>query len=87
MAKYRYHRLDENHAAIRAELERAGAVVVPDGPVDLIVGYHGKNYLLEVKTEKGKLRPKQEQFIRRWKGQVHVVRSVEDALAVIGVEA
>jgi len=87
VAKYRYHRLDENHAQIRAALERAGATVVPDGPVDLIVGLRGRNYLLEIKTEKGKLRVKQEGFIRRWKGQVHVVRSVDEALAVIGVQA
>lgn len=86
MAKYRYHRLDANHAAIRAELERAGATVVPDGPVDLVVGFRGANYLLEVKTATGKLRVKQEAFVRRWRGQVHIVRTVEDALAAIGCE-
>jgi hypothetical protein len=84
VAKYRYHRLDENHAAIRAALEREGATVVPDGPLDLLVGFRGANYLLEVKTAKGKLRASQEAFVRRWKGQVHVVRTVEDALAAIG---
>ena len=87
MAKYRYHRLDENHAQIRAALERVGATVVPDGPLDLLVGFRGANYLLEVKTATGKLRVKQEGFIRRWKGQVHVVRSVDEALAVIGAIA
>lgn len=86
MAKYRYHRLDRNHAEIRDALERAGATVVPDGPLDLLVGYRGTNFLLEVKTATGKLRVKQEGFIRRWKGQVTVVRTVEDALAVIGCQ-
>jgi len=85
MAKYKYHRIDNNHAEIRAALEREGATVVPDGPLDLVVGFRGANYLLEVKTAKGKLRASQEGFIRRWKGQVHVVRTVEDALAVIGL--
>lgn len=85
MAKYRYHRLDANHAEIRKALENAGAVVVPDGPCDLLVGFRGANYLLEVKTATGKLRASQEGFLRRWKGQVHVVRSVDEALTVIGV--
>lgn len=85
MAKYRYHRLDENHAAIRAALEREGATVVPDGPLDLLVGFRGANYLLEVKTATGKLRVKQEGFVRRWKGQVAVVRTADEALAAIGV--
>ena len=83
-ARYAYHRLDANHAEIRAALERVGATVVPDGPTDLIVGFRGANYLIEVKTEKGKLRPTQENFVRRWKGHVSVVRSIEEALKVIG---
>lgn len=85
MGKYRVHRLDENHAAIRAALEREGATVVPDGPLDLLVGFRGTNYLLEVKTATGKLRVKQEGFVRRWKGQVAVVRTADEALAAIGV--
>ena len=83
-ARYAYHRLDANHAEIRAALERVGATVVPDGPTDLIVGFRGANYLIEVKTEKGKLRPTQEDFVRWWKGHVAVVRSIEEALKVIG---
>ena len=84
MAKYRYHRLDRNHAEIRDALEKAGATVVPDGPMDLLVGFRGRNYLLEIKTATGKLRVRQESFMRRWKGQVHLVRTVEEALEVIG---
>lgn len=87
MAKYRYHQLDKNHAEIRAALEREGATVVPDGPVDLLVGFQGANYLLEVKTATGKPNAKQEGFMRRWKGQVHIVRTIAEALKVIGLEA
>jgi len=83
-ARYAYHRLDANHAEIRAALERVGATVVPDGPTDLIVGFRGANYLIEVKTEKGKLRPTQDNFVRLWKGHVAVVRTVDEALKVIG---
>ena len=84
MARYAYHRKDNNHDEIRDALERVGATVVPDGPVDLVVGFRGATYLIEVKTEKGKLRPTQENFVRRWKGHVSVVRSIEEALKVIG---
>ena len=84
MARYAYHRKDNNHDEIRDALERVGATVKPDGPTDLIVGFRGATYLIEVKTEKGKLRPTQEDFVRWWKGHVAVVRSIEEALKVIG---
>jgi VRR-NUC domain. len=84
MARYAYHRKDNNHDEIRDALERVGATVVPDGPVDLVVGFRGATYLIEVKTAKGKLRPTQENFVRRWKGHVAVVRTIDEALKVIG---
>ncbi len=84
MAKYLYHRLDANHAEIRAGLEQAGASVVPSGPCDLLVGFRRCNYVLEVKTEKGKLRPSQERFLASWKGSANVVRTLAEALKVIG---
>ncbi len=84
MAKYAYHRLDANHAAIRAGLEAVGATVDGKAPVDLLVGFRGRNYLLEVKTAKGKLRASQTAFLGRWKGQAHVVRTLAEALSVIG---
>jgi hypothetical protein len=40
--------------------------------------------LMEVKTAKGKLTPDQEQFIADWP-EVVVVRSVDEALAAVGV--
>jgi len=84
MARYAYHRKDNNHDEIRDALERVGATVVPDGPVDLVVGFRGATYLIEVKTAKVKLRPTQENFVRRWKGHVAVVRTIDEALKVIG---
>lgn len=84
MARYSYHQLDPNHRAIRAVLEAVGASVDVKGPLDLLVGFRGKNYLLEVKAEKGKLRPSQEKFFGRWQGQAVVVRTINDALRAIG---
>lgn len=85
MAKYAYHRLDGNHAAIREALEAVGATVSLQGPLDLLVGFGGQNYLLEVKTARGQLRASQRAFLGRWKGHVAVVRTVDEALGVIGV--
>lgn len=86
MAKYAYHQLDGNHKEIADALIDVGASVTPKGPLDLLVGFRGVNYLFEVKTAKGKLRASQEAFLARWQGQAVVVRSVAEALAALGVE-
>jgi len=84
MAKYSYHQLDGNANAIRAGLEAVGATVDARCPLDWLVGFRGANYLLEVKTAKGKLRASQERFLARWKGHARVVRTTDEALQAIG---
>lgn len=80
-------RRDSNEVAIKGALEAIGATVVQisqKGLPDLLVGFRGDTYLLEVKTAKGKLTKAQIEFGAAWQGKpVHVVRSVEDALAVL----
>jgi len=91
-------RRDANEPGIGQALERAGATVdmLPTGKglPDLLVGYQGVNYLLEVKQqpEKGKvfasdvqLNPVQEKWHARWRGQVAIVRTPQEALAAIGL--
>lgn len=82
-------RVDANHAMIVMALRQAGASVqdlakVGKGCPDLIVGYRGINYLLEVKVTKGRATLTQLEWHGAWRGQVAVVRSVEEALRVIG---
>lgn len=85
MAKYAYHRKDANHDEIVAALEDVGATVYPVGrPVDLLVGYRGVNYLIEVKAWRGTPEVRQIAFFAAWKGQVICVQSTEDALKAIG---
>ena len=83
-------RRDANEPAIIAALRAVGATVeqlsAPDLP-DLLVGYCGGNWLMEVKTEKGKLKPGQERWQEWWRGVVDVVRSPEEALRRIGIQA
>ena len=84
MAKYAYHRLDANHAEIVDALRKVGASVDERSPVDLLVGFRGQNFLLEVKTKTGKLGQKQMKFFMTWQGQARVVLTVDEALQAIG---
>lgn len=85
--RQRRHRADLNESQIVDALRAVGATVYRIGePVDLLVGYHNRAWLMEVKSEGGKLRPAQEQCIRTWRGgPVVVVFSVADALQAIGI--
>lgn len=56
---------------------------VGDGCPDLLVGAMGLNILIEMKMPKGKLRPKQELFKARWKGQYAKAESPEDAVKMV----
>ena len=80
---------DANQSVIVDALRRIGAqVFYIKEPVDLLVGYRGKNSLLEVKDHDGRLTKAQVEFIAMWPTDVHIVRTVDEALrAVIGEEA
>jgi Holliday junction resolvase len=77
-------RRDENEQEIVDALEAIGCSVVRlDKPVDLLVGHQARNYLLEVKGEKGRLTKGQQEFMKMWRGQVRVVTTAEEAIEVI----
>jgi hypothetical protein len=85
-------RTDENQGEIVKALRQIGVSVVPTHAVgkgfgDLVCGYRGGTYLLEVKDRLGVLTDDQADFVRTWQGDYHVVRSVSEALAVFGVRA
>ena len=78
---------DGNELEIVAALRYCGASVtflsLPDVP-DLLVGFQSNTYLIEIKSPKGKLREGQQEWINNWRGgDVHVVRTVDEALNVI----
>lgn len=58
---------------------------VGSGFPDLLVYYQGHYYLVEVKDKGGKLTPDQVTFHRSWPGKIHIVYTVKQALAVIGI--
>jgi hypothetical protein len=76
-------RVDRNQKEIVEHLRKRGATVQPlhtvgRGCPDLLVGYGGQNYLVEVKDgEKSpsqrKLTPDEDAWHWMWKGQVEVV--------------
>lgn len=88
-------KVDANQATIVDDLRKAGCTVVPlhavgGGVPDLLVGYRGRNVLLEVKDgrkppSKRKLTDDQVEFHDGWRGQVAVVESVKDALEAVGI--
>lgn len=89
-------RTDANHRQIVDALRRIGASVVDlsdvgDGCPDLLVGFRGKNYLMEVKDgakkpSERRLRETQVEFFRDWTGQAAKVENVAEALAVLAIK-
>lgn len=77
---------DANERAIIDALESIGCTVEQlDKPVDLLVGRNALNWLLEVKNSDGKnvVTDDQAKFMARWKGQVRIVWTPEDAIRCI----
>lgn len=52
-----------------------------DKPLDLLVGFRGKLYLIECKTDNGKLTVGQAKFMDEWKGfPIYVLRDAQEAM-------
>jgi hypothetical protein len=81
-------RTDANQEAIVKALRDAGAYVwIISLPVDLLVGYKGHTFLVEIKTDARKrLTVLQADFFENWSGSTLArVDSPEAALRMIGV--
>jgi hypothetical protein len=81
-------RTDANQEAIVKALRDAGAYVwIISLPVDLLVGYKGHSFLVEIKTDaKKRLTALQADFFENWSGSTLArVDSPEAALRMIGV--
>lgn len=91
--RYIRARVDSNQAGIIAALRVIGASVAILSPLghgipDLLVGFRGNNYLLEVKNgdlipSRRRLTQKENSFFEDWRGQKAVVDSVDEALDAI----
>jgi hypothetical protein len=88
-------RVDANQLATIKEFQRAmpdasvyDASACGEGFPDLVVGWRGRNYLFEVKNpemspSRRALTEPQEAFHGSWQGQVHVVHSAAEMLAIM----
>lgn len=81
-------RRDDNEESIVSALRQVGASVYrldAKGVPDLVVGWCGRIFLLEVKRANGKLTPAQEDFHKTWKGpKPAIVTTSLEALMAIG---
>jgi len=81
-------RVDANQDQIVVALRAAGAYVwIISLPVDLLVGYKGHTFLVEIKTDaKQRLTALQQDFFKNWGGSTLArVDSPDAALRMIGV--
>lgn len=81
-------RVDANQQQVVSALRAAGAYVYIIGlPVDILVGYEGKTYLVEIKDgPKKTLTRLQQDFFANWcGGGLHRIDNAEEALRMIGV--
>ncbi len=82
-------RRDENHALIVAGLRQYGATVLDLGDVgrgapDLLVGWRGRNFLIEIKRDSwAKLGKRQVEWHGAWKGSVYKCHTLPMAIARI----
>lgn len=89
-------KVDDNQSEIVKALRSVGCSVAitsgaGDGFPDIVVGFRGFNYLMEIKDgnkppSARKLTSKQRTFHRQWLGQIRVVHSVEEALSEVGFD-
>lgn len=86
-------RLDANQNKIVEQLRSIGVTVqslasIGKGCPDLLLGFKGKNYLVELKdgekTEsKKRLTPDEKQWIEKWRGQVNKCENIDEILKLI----
>lgn len=75
-------RTDNNHAEVSKALRAIGVTVeYLKLPLDLLCWYRGRTFLIEIKTDEGRLTKDQVEFIARWPGEIHIVRNAEEAIA------
>ena len=83
-------KVDANHAEIVGALRSSGASVqslasIGKGCPDILASRKPDMWLIEIKGAKGKLTPDQVAWIHGWRGVVHIVRTVDDVINLIGV--
>ena len=81
-------RIDSNQPDIVKSFRKLGCSVqhthmVGDGCPDIVVGFQGKNYMIEIKDgdkspSKRRLTDDEQKWHDEWKGSVHIIESISD---------
>ena len=79
---------DSNQADIVKAFRKLGCSVqslhrLGQGLPDLLVGYRGRNHIVEVKGEDGDYTPRQLEWIDKWRARVYTIRSVEEVCDLV----
>lgn len=87
----RANKVDRNQAEIVRALRDCGASVQPLNAVkcgcpDILVGFRGRNLLMEIKARGGRMTEDELDWHGAWNGQVVIVWSVDEALAMLEAE-
>ena len=93
MRRTAVHKVDDNQAEIVRDLRKMyfsvrSTAMVGNGFPDIVVGFLGNNWMFEIKDPDKppsgkKLTPKEKDFHEAWRGQVHIVETVDDILDVM----
>ena len=83
-------KVDANQPEIVAALKKVGATIWHTYPLgrggpDIVVGYGGRSYPMEIKSKDGVLTEDEVKWHKAWQGNISIVRSVDEALEVIGI--
>lgn len=81
-------RVDNNQKEIVGAFRKLGCSVqhlhrVGEGVPDLLVGFRGGNYLVEVKSTKGKITDEQLRWFANWSTKVYIIRTIDDAVDLV----
>ena len=97
MSKHRYAaKIDKNQPEIVKALRKINGVTVQLGMDDILVGYKGANYWIEIKepetasnvtgeVQPSKIKSSQHKLVAEWKGQYSIVHDIDQILTIIGV--
>ena len=85
---YSIKKVDKNQPEIVGALKKAGMSVLHlhtlgNGAPDILVGYHGKNFLFEIKSHGGKLTKDEQVFYFEWQGQTAMIFNAEQAIRYV----
>ncbi len=89
-------RIDDNQPAMVKGLREMGCTVqhlhtLGQGCPDILVGFRGDNYLMEIKDgsktrSRRKLTDDEARWHDEWRGQVSIVKNLNEAMKVVGLQ-